>query len=80
VVGPAPAVGVVDTTGAGDTLSGAFAAELAAGAEVADAVRFAVAAAALSRCASGARVGMPRRGRVRAALVRPAGRSPDCLS
>jgi ribokinase len=58
---PAPAVSVVDTTGAGDTVNGALAAELAAGRPLEDAVRFALAAAALSTQAEGAREGMPRR-------------------
>ena len=58
---PAPAVEVVDTTGAGDTLNGALAAELARGAALHDAVRTAVAAASLSTRAPGARGGMPRR-------------------
>jgi ribokinase len=61
---PAPAVQVVDTTGAGDTVNGALAAELAAGRPVRDAVRFALAAAALSTQAAGAREGMPRRDEV----------------
>jgi ribokinase len=58
---PAPAVEVVDTTGAGDTVNGALAAELAAGRPLHEAVRFALAAAALSTRAEGARQGMPRR-------------------
>jgi ribokinase len=58
---PAPAVEVVDTTGAGDTVNGALAAELAAGRPLRDAVAFALAAAALSTRAEGARGGMPRR-------------------
>jgi ribokinase len=62
---PAPRVRAVDTTGAGDTVNGALAAELAAGRELADAARFAVAAAALSTRAAGARGGMPRRDEVR---------------
>jgi ribokinase len=61
---PAPAVAVVDTTGAGDTVNGALAAELAAGRDLRDAVRFALAAAALSTRAAGAREGMPRRDEV----------------
>ncbi len=58
---PAPPVDVVDTTGAGDTVNGALAAELAAGRELRDAARFALVAAALSTRAEGARGGMPRR-------------------
>jgi ribokinase len=58
---PAPPVEVVDTTGAGDTVNGALAAELAAGRELRIAARFALAAAALSTRAAGARGGMPRR-------------------
>jgi ribokinase len=57
----APAVEVVDTTGAGDALNGALAAELAAGRELADAARVAVRAASLSTRRPGARGGMPRR-------------------
>jgi ribokinase len=57
----APAVGAVDTTGAGDAFNGALAAELAAGRELDDAVRTAIAAAALSTRAHGARAGMPSR-------------------
>ena len=65
---PAPAVDVVDTTGAGDAVNGALAAELAAGRQLRDAARFALAAAALSTRAAGARDGMPRRDEVVAAL------------
>ena len=61
---PATKVDVVDTTGAGDTVNGALAAELAAGRSLADAARFALAAAALSTRAPGARGGMPRRDEV----------------
>jgi ribokinase len=57
----APVVTPVDTTGAGDTVNGALAAELAAGRELRDAACFALAAAALSTQAAGAREGMPRR-------------------
>ena len=60
----APVVTPVDTTGAGDTVNGALAAELAAGRDLRDAVRFALAAAALSTRAAGAREGMPRRDEV----------------
>jgi ribokinase len=59
-------VEVVDTTGAGDTVNGALAAELAAGRPLADAARFALAAAALSTTAAGARGGMPSREAVEA--------------
>jgi ribokinase len=65
---PAPPVSVVDTTGAGDTVNGALAAELAAGRPLTDAVRFALAAAALSTTAAGARTAMPRRDEVLASL------------
>ena len=65
---PAPRVAVVDTTGAGDTVNGALAAELAAGRPLAEAVRFALAAAALSTTAAGARTAMPRRDEVQASL------------
>ena len=58
---PAPAVEVVDTTGAGDTLNGALAAELARGTALPEAARVAVAAASLSTRRAGARSGMPRR-------------------
>jgi ribokinase len=61
---PAPHVRVVDTTGAGDTVNGALAAELAAGRALPDAARFALAAAALSTRVTGARAGMPRRDEV----------------
>jgi ribokinase len=58
---PAPSVDVADTTGAGDALNGALAAELARGATLEDAARFAVAAASLSTRRPGAREGMPTR-------------------
>jgi ribokinase len=65
---PALRVDVVDTTGAGDAVNGALAAELAAGRPLREAARFARAAAALSTRAAGARAGMPRRDDVLAAL------------
>jgi ribokinase len=58
---PATKVDVVDTTGAGDTVNGALAAELARGATLPDAARFALRAAAISTTRPGARGGMPRR-------------------
>jgi ribokinase len=56
---PPPRVRAVDTTGAGDCFCGALAQALAGGAELAAAVRFAVAAAALSTTGAGARAGLP---------------------
>jgi len=61
---PAARVEVVDTTGAGDTVNGALAAELARGVPLPDAARFALTAAALSTTAAGARGGMPTREQV----------------
>src|SRR4051794_27844871 len=58
---PATEVKVVDTTGAGDTVNGALAAELAAGRSLEEAARFALKAAALSTRTAGARGGMPHR-------------------
>jgi ribokinase len=66
---PAPRVDAVDTTGAGDCLCGALAAEIARGAPLEAAAAFAVRAAALSTLAAGARAGMPSR----AAVERAAG-------
>jgi len=65
-VAPAPDVTAVDTTGAGDAFNGALAVALAEGRELRGAVAFAVAAAALSTRAEGAREGMPRRDEVSA--------------
>jgi ribokinase len=67
VIAP-PRVQPVDTTGAGDAFTGALAAELAAGADIHAAARFATAAAALSTQAAGAREGMPDRAAVERAL------------
>ena len=61
---PAPRIEAVDTTGAGDCLNGALAAELARGVALEDAVAFAVRAAALSTLRRGAREGMPTRAAV----------------
>jgi ribokinase len=58
---PAPPVDVVDTTGAGDCLAAALAAELAAGRPLRDAAALAVRAASLSTRVAGARDGMPGR-------------------
>jgi ribokinase len=77
---PAAKVDVVDTTGAGDTVNGALAAELAAGRPLAEAAAFALKAAALSTRAEGARGGMPTRDEVMAdaspAAASPPGASP----
>ena len=61
---PAPTVQATDTTGAGDTFSGALAAALAAGSRLDAAVDVAVAAAALSVTDDGAQRAMPRRAAV----------------
>jgi ribokinase len=70
-----PPVTPVDTTGAGDCLCGALAAALAAGTPLAEAVRYAVAAAALSTTGPGARGALPDDDAVRAAL----GRTPAAV-
>lgn len=57
----APKVEVVDTVGAGDTFVGALAVELAGGAELDEALRFACAAGALATTRPGAQSAMPRR-------------------
>lgn len=66
---PGFTVPVVDTTGAGDTFNGAFAAAVSEGMAVRDAVRFANAAAALSIGKIGAQGGMPRRAEVEEMLT-----------
>lgn len=60
----APAVQVVDTTGAGDTLNGAFAAELVTGSTPQEALRVAVAAASLAATRAGALTSTPTRDEV----------------
>ncbi|WP_055474505.1 PfkB family carbohydrate kinase [Gordonia sp. HS-NH1] len=59
---------VVDTTGAGDTFNGVFAASLAAGSTVLEAAKRGVAAASLSVGAVGARTGMPDDAEIRRAV------------
>ncbi|CAM4300315.1 ribokinase [Paenibacillus alkaliterrae] len=54
-------VEAVDTTGAGDTFNGALAVKLSEGSTLGEAVRFAVAASALSVTKLGAQSGMPLR-------------------
>lgn len=61
-------VPVVDTTGAGDTMNGAFAAALSFGADLPEAIRFANGAAALSIGKKGAQSGMPSKSEVEAFL------------
>ena len=65
---PAPAVDVVDTTGAGDCLNGVFAAGVLEGLEVEIAARRGVIAAALSVTKRGAREGMPAREEIDGAI------------
>ncbi|BCF88316.1 ribokinase [Paraburkholderia largidicola] len=60
----APRVKAVDTTAAGDTFIGGFAAQLACGADVADAIRFAQRAASLSVTRAGAQPSIPTRAEV----------------
>jgi ribokinase len=60
---------VLDTTGAGDTFNGVFAAELAAGQDVETAARRGVAAATLSVEAAGARTSMPNVAAIEALLA-----------
>jgi ribokinase len=57
---PAPRVDAVDTTGAGDAFCGALAQALDAGAELIQAARWAVRAAAASVTKRGAQAGLPR--------------------
>jgi ribokinase len=61
-------VDAIDTTGAGDTLAGVLAAQLARGDPIVDATRTAVAAAAHATTRQGAREGMPTRSEVRALI------------
>ena len=68
---PAFTVDVIDTTGAGDTLAGALAAELARGLDVRESLRYAQAAAALSVTVAGAR-GSPTRASVESFLAEAA--------
>jgi ribokinase len=61
---PAPTVEVKDTTGAGDTFNGVFAAGLDEGMSIGEAVERAVVAASLSVTAFGAQSGMPVKGQL----------------
>ena len=71
VVVAAFAVESVDTTAAGDAFCGAFAAELAAGASLAGALRFAAATGALATTRAGAVPSLPTRPEIDALLTRP---------
>ena len=62
-------VDAVDTTGAGDTVCGVLAAEVAGGRAIGQAIETAMAAAALSVMVAGAREGMPSRSEVEAFLA-----------
>ncbi len=69
---PARNVTAVDTTGAGDTFCGAFAAAISQGQSVADAATFATAAAALSVQVLGAVPSIPTRDQIVAMMAEPA--------
>jgi ribokinase len=66
---PAYEATVMDTTGAGDTFSGALAVGLSEARSFVEAVQRAQAAAAISTQAEGARSGMPTRAELDAFLV-----------
>ncbi|WP_284507142.1 ribokinase [Caballeronia sp. ATUFL_M2_KS44] len=63
---PSPKVDAVDTTAAGDTFIGGFAAELARGSAVADAIAFGQRAAAIAVTREGAQPSIPHRAEVTA--------------
>ena len=65
----APEVRAIDTVGAGDCFSGTFAAATAEGNSLEDAIRFAVAAAAISVTRPGAQSSMPGRPEILRALL-----------
>lgn len=67
---PARKANVVDTTGAGDTLNGAFTVEIASGRTMEEALRFANTAASLSTEKFGAQGGMPTYDQVLEAMGR----------
>ena len=58
---PAMQVEPVDTTGSGDALNGILAAELAAGADLREALRWAIVGASLKTTKAGAQAGLPSR-------------------
>jgi ribokinase len=65
---PSLSIDPVDTTGAGDTFVGAFAAALDLGRDLPTALRFAAVAAALSCLREGAQTGMPYRSQIEARI------------
>jgi ribokinase len=67
---PAFSVRVVDTTGAGDTFNGAFAAALSEGKTVKESIIFGVAAAAISVTRKGAASSFPSRGEIEDFLLK----------
>ncbi len=66
---PAMRVEPVDTTGAGDALNGILAAELARGADLRQALRWAMVGASLKTLVSGAQAGLPTREAIAAHLA-----------
>lgn len=66
---PAPVVNAIDTLAAGDVFHGAFALCIGEGETVADAVRFANAAAAIKCTRFGGRLGAPNRAEAEALLL-----------
>jgi ribokinase len=66
----APAVDVVDTTGAGDAFCGAFVARLAERGDAAEALRAGIAAGSLAVTVEGAQRSMPRRNEVERMMAR----------
>ena len=71
---PAPAVDVVDTTGAGDTFCGALAASVAQGRPLAEAAAFGVIAGSLATTRHGAQPSIPHQAEVEALYSREARR------
>ncbi|RZF24336.1 ribokinase [Paraburkholderia sp. UYCP14C] len=69
---PAPRVDAIDTTAAGDTFVGGFAAERVRGASIRDAIDFGQRAAALSVTRQGAQASIPTQAEVRAQPTFPA--------
>jgi ribokinase len=66
---PATLVTPIDTTGAGDALNGILAAELARGASIEEALRWAMVGAALKTTKAGAQAGLPTRAEIAARIA-----------